>query len=79
MGLIAQYGFGMSLDKAYDSEHERGKDLTDAKALSDALLVMLLYPWSLCLFFYFLLHVFYKKDKARARVHAAAGYNSLSE
>jgi len=74
VGYIAQHGFGMTLRDAY-SHH--GKSLKDAKALSDALLVMLLYPWSVCLFFYFLLHIYYKRDKLKAK--AFHGYSALSD
>ena len=71
VGFIAEYGFGMSLEKAYDSSGRKGSG-QDAKALSDSLLVMLVYPWTVCLGFYVLLHVYYKKDKVKAKTLAGA-------
>ena len=74
VGWIAEHGFGMSMEDVYA---KRGKSLSDAKALSDALLVMLIYPWMVCLGFYFFLHVYYKKDRIKAR--AGQSYEALIE
>ena len=74
VGAIAQFAFGMSLSKAYD----KGTSLSDARALSDSLLVMLLYPWTVCLLFYFLLHVYYKKDRQNAQARKGAAYAPLT-
>ena len=75
VGAIAQFAFGMSLSKAYD----KGTSLSNARALSDSLLVMLLYPWTVCLLFYFLLHVYYKKDRQNAQARKGAAYAPLTE
>lgn len=65
VGVIAEYGFGMTLKDFYDGDGIAG-DIKDAKALSDSLLVMLIYPWTLCLCSYTLLHLYYPKDRLEA-------------
>jgi hypothetical protein len=67
VGWLAQYGFGMSLKDVYDASGETKGNIEDAKALSDSLLLMLVYPWTFCLCFYILLHLVYKKDKLKAK------------
>ena len=69
VGVIAQYGFGMSLKDVYAEMSDgggawpagggAGGSIEQAKALSDSLLLMLVYPWTLCLAFYTLLHLYY--------------------
>ena len=67
VGMLAQYGFGMSLKEVYDSHSIGSGSIKDAKALSDSLLLMFVYPWALCLCFYTVLHATYRKDKGKAK------------
>ena len=57
VGVVASYCFGFSFE-------EQGS----GKALSKALLVCLICPWTLCLVFYSCLHTTYPEDKRRYRI-----------
>lgn len=73
VGLLAERVFGFSGVLNDAVLKDRALRMHNAAALGSSLLTCMAVPWTLCLVFYSLLHIFYPKDRAAARLWGAGG------